>query len=180
MTQNNINTENLKRYETVREIVEERYKNTIDRIGIKFFHHFTSLEKILDKIYQNHTSKGQEITCINFDYIDVYKMKTYALLHSAIKDEIFNEEEFDSLFSWDEKDFMLRYSKVLRIGDDCSMFEVDEISHYMRLIFLADVRFHTDILTFDEFELKDYHTLRFYFKLYKKIINFNNQKEINI
>lgn len=32
MTQNNINTENLKRYETVREIVEERYKNTIDRI----------------------------------------------------------------------------------------------------------------------------------------------------
>lgn len=160
-----------KRYEYIKELICDRYKTYIDRNGVNFYHHLTSNEKILEKLINSHTSKGHEIKCINFDYINTIKAKIYSLLHSALIDEVLTTDEFNTLFSDDEKIFMTEYSKLCRINDTCYLMDTHEISHYMRLVFLADVRFHTDILIFDNITKNDLKSLFFWHETYKKIMN---------
>jgi hypothetical protein len=139
-----------------REYLEYQYSRLTDLDGRSALHHLTSVEKVAQKIYNTRQCKGQQLSKLNFEYIDIDVLSDVALFHSAQQDIITTGDSYaqEYLENWVIRNpivvrainYFCRFSHIL--SDDNSNLS-DPAFHYYAIVRLADIRLHADILQHD-------------------------------
>lgn len=139
-----------------KEYLEYHYSKLTDLDGRSAVHHLTSVEKVAQKIYDTRQCKGQQLTKLNFEYIDKDVLSDVALFHSAQQDIITQGDAYaqEYLETWVIKNPIV--TNALKYFSPLSYIfaeNVDNLSdpafHYYAIVRLADIRLHTDILQHD-------------------------------
>ena len=138
------------------EYLEYQYSRLTDLDGRSAIHHLTSVEKVARKIYNTHQCKGQQLSKLNFEYIDIDVLSDVALFHSAQQDIITAGDSYAREYL--EKCVIRNPIVVRAINYFCSVSHIlpdntdnlsDPAFHYYAIVRLADIRLHTDILQHD-------------------------------
>lgn len=139
-----------------REYLEYQYSRLTDLDGRSALHHLTSVEKVAQKIYNTRQCKGQQLSKLNFEYIDIDVLSDVALFHSAQQDIITAGDSYAQQYleNWVIKNpvvvkainYFSRFSYIL--PDDNTNLS-DPAFHYYAIVRLADIRLHADILQHD-------------------------------
>lgn len=139
-----------------KEYLEYQYSRLTDLDGRSAMHHLTSVEKVAQKIYATQQCKGQQLTKLNFEYIDKDVLTDVALFHSAQQDIITQGDAYAQgyLETWVIKNPIV--IKAINYFTPSSYIFAEDAGnlsdpafHYYAIVRLADIRLHTDILQHD-------------------------------